>query len=153
MSAIDKLRSFAESHEPDATPIRDGLTYGDAREQLAQLAECAAGPWHYEGRTTEPGQYLYRRSRCSRAETTTCEQGEVLTAGTDPIGVYCWAGPILLPAAEVKSDALLCSHCPNPATCETRLRDGTIDSHCDDCCGHEQEAAECRAIGKEADCG
>jgi len=43
-----------------------------------------------------------------------------------------------------------CSHCPNPATCETHLRDGTIDRHCDDCCWHEQEAAECRAIGKEA---
>ena len=42
MSALDKLRSFSESHEPDSTPIRDGLTYGDARELLAQLAECWA---------------------------------------------------------------------------------------------------------------
>ena len=51
------------------------------------------------------------------------------------------------------SDRPSCSHCPNPATCETHLRDGTIDRHCDDCCGHEQEAAECRAIGKEAKSG
>lgn len=35
MSALDKLQSFAEARSPDERPIRDGLTYGDARELLA----------------------------------------------------------------------------------------------------------------------
>jgi hypothetical protein len=37
MSAIDKLRSFAETSMRDEVPIRDGLTYGDVREALADM--------------------------------------------------------------------------------------------------------------------
>jgi DNA repair ATPase RecN len=37
MSALDKLRSFAESREADCVPIRDGLTYGDARESIDEF--------------------------------------------------------------------------------------------------------------------
>lgn len=38
MSARDKVRSFAEAREHDHVPIRDGLTYGDAREVCATFA-------------------------------------------------------------------------------------------------------------------
>lgn len=37
MSAIDKLRSFAESRSADHEIIRDGLTYGDVREVLVAI--------------------------------------------------------------------------------------------------------------------
>ena len=42
MSAIDKLRSLAESREPGVTPITYGLTYGDAREAIAEVAALRA---------------------------------------------------------------------------------------------------------------
>lgn len=37
MTAIGKVRSFAESREPDVAVIRDGITYGDARELLQEI--------------------------------------------------------------------------------------------------------------------
>lgn len=37
MSALGKLRSFAEAREADDAPIRDGLTYGDARELVGVM--------------------------------------------------------------------------------------------------------------------
>ena len=37
MSALDVLRSFAESREAGAVLIRDGISYGDIREVLAEL--------------------------------------------------------------------------------------------------------------------
>lgn len=39
MSALDKVRSFAESTEKDVVPIHDGLTYGDARMILKEIEE------------------------------------------------------------------------------------------------------------------
>ena len=44
MSARDKVRSFAESREADHVVIRDGLTYGDARELLAELSRRVPAP-------------------------------------------------------------------------------------------------------------
>lgn len=42
MTAIDKVRSFAESREPDVAVIRDGITYGDARELLHEIDRMRA---------------------------------------------------------------------------------------------------------------
>jgi len=38
MSALDALWAFAESRSPDAALILGGLTYGDAREIVAEVA-------------------------------------------------------------------------------------------------------------------
>ena len=37
MSALDALRSFAESRERDSVVIRDGIRYGDARAILKEI--------------------------------------------------------------------------------------------------------------------
>ncbi len=37
MSALDKIRSFAEAASGNDVVIRDGITYGDAREVLAEV--------------------------------------------------------------------------------------------------------------------
>lgn len=37
MSAMDKIRSFAESREADDVPIREGLTYGDVRDLMREI--------------------------------------------------------------------------------------------------------------------
>ena len=42
MSAVDIIRSFAESRSGDHEVIRDGITYGTARELLAALEHTAA---------------------------------------------------------------------------------------------------------------
>ena len=36
------LRSYAEAREPDSTPIHDGITYGTARELLAEVERLRA---------------------------------------------------------------------------------------------------------------
>lgn len=53
MSALDKLRSFAQSVEPDDVPIRAGLTYGDVRHLITiidrkERVECGAYDDLYE---------------------------------------------------------------------------------------------------------
>lgn len=42
MSALDVLRSFAESRASDHVLIRDGLTYGQARELVQEIAASQA---------------------------------------------------------------------------------------------------------------
>lgn len=42
MSAEDMIRSFAESREPDGAVIRDGITYGVARQLRARIEESNA---------------------------------------------------------------------------------------------------------------
>ena len=39
MSAFDTLRSFAESRSADGELIRDGITYGTARQMVAYITE------------------------------------------------------------------------------------------------------------------
>lgn len=42
MGALDILRSFAESRSPDDSVIRDGITYGTARELTDELSRLRA---------------------------------------------------------------------------------------------------------------
>ena len=51
MSAIDRIRSFAESRERDELVIRDGLTYGDARALSKEIAWFTSDIRHAVQRT------------------------------------------------------------------------------------------------------
>lgn len=42
MSAIDILRSFADAREPDDAVIRNGITYGVARQLVRHITEADA---------------------------------------------------------------------------------------------------------------
>lgn len=53
MSAIDKVRSFAESREPDVAVIRDGITYGDARVLLEEVGRLRAALTDAEERASQ----------------------------------------------------------------------------------------------------
>lgn len=53
MSAIDILRSFAETSMRDEIPIADGVTYGNAREALAELQSLTKLITTYRGMTRD----------------------------------------------------------------------------------------------------
>lgn len=53
MSAIDIIRSFAESREADAVTVRDGITYGTCREVVAAIADNAARVREMERRVSD----------------------------------------------------------------------------------------------------
>lgn len=56
MSAEDIIRSFAESREPDDAVIRDGITYGVARQLRARIEELEKDRDWWRGHANDEGR-------------------------------------------------------------------------------------------------
>ena len=82
MSAIDKLKSFAETREPGKAVIRDGLTYGDARDLVRTIE------WAQETMQTAHQQVLDRNKliQLLAGWATTFGQDLRPTEGKDTFG-------------------------------------------------------------------
>ena len=63
MSALDKIRSFAEARSGDSVPIRDGLTYADARELLCEVNAARAEVEQLCERIVAPNERLVEQER------------------------------------------------------------------------------------------